>query len=171
MRNNSTHYKGAIAYRSPITGHHESIHIEVNIREPLLTPAINALARTLLLDPIRSGPIMHDIALNCIGMKEAFAEKFRAALTRREVAIRDFYDLDYAVQHLELDPDDASLVEMVRHKLAVPGNLPVDVTAERFAILKRQLETRLRTVLRDEEYRAFELDRAIQMVVAMSRQL
>lgn len=38
---------------------------------------------------------MKPVMLPCISKIEAFAEKFRAAMTRREVAIRDFYDIDH----------------------------------------------------------------------------
>ena len=49
----------------------------------------------------------------------------RRALSRREVAIRDFYDIDYAVRRLDLRPLEPVLIELVRQKLAVPGNDPV----------------------------------------------
>lgn len=41
---------------------------------------------------------------------EAMAEKLRAALSRRDVAIRDYYDVDHAVRRLRpvlRDPDFA----------------------------------------------------------------
>jgi predicted nucleotidyltransferase component of viral defense system len=165
---NSTQYNGAVGYESPTTGQQESILIEVSVREPLLMSAAKRQTKTVLLDPIGGGPMVPDIAVVCISMDEAMAEKFRAALSRRDVAIRDFYDLDYAVTHLDLDPADPRLIEMVRQKLAVPGNSPVDVGPERLADLKRQLNTRLRTVLRDKEFQVFDLDQAFRLVSAMA---
>jgi len=53
----------------------------------------------------------------------------------------------------------------------VPGNLPVDVGAQRLADLQRQLDTRLRTVLRETDFRTFDLDRAIRLVVTMAEKL
>ena len=38
------------------------------------------------------------ISVRSIDKIEALAEKFRAALSRREPAIRDFFDIDYAVR-------------------------------------------------------------------------
>jgi len=169
--NNSTQYNGAVGYESPTTGQPESILIEVSVREPLLMAAARAQTKTVLLDPIGGEAMVSDIAMDCIAMDEAMAEKFRAALSRRDVAIRDFYDLDYAVSHLDLDPADPRLIEMVRQKLAVPGNSPVDVGPERLADLKRQLNTRLRTVLRDKEFQAFDLDQAFRLVTAMAERL
>ena len=109
------------------------------------------------------------VDVDCIEMVEAMAEKFRAALSRQEVAIRDFYDLDYVVKHLGLDPYSNRMVDLVRRKLAVPGNLPVDIGEQRLADLKRQLETRLRTVLRATDFSAFDLDEAIRLVVNMAK--
>jgi len=169
--NNSTQYNGVVAYQSPTTGQRENILIEVSVREPLLIPATTASAKTLLLNPISGDIAIPDIEIDCIAMDEAMAEKFRAALSRKEVAIRDFYDLDYAVEHLKLDSGSDEMVELVRQKLSVPGNLPVDVGVNRLADLKRQLDTRLKTVLREAEFRRFDLDRAIRLVVDMADRL
>jgi len=99
---------------------------------------------------------------------EAFAEKFRAALSRREVTIRDFYDIDYAVRRLELRPQDPALIEMVRQKLAIPGNEPADVSENRLAVLRQQLESQLKPVLRSKDFAEFDLERAIRIVVEMA---
>ncbi len=169
--NNSTQYNGTVTYESPVTAQPENILVEVSVREPLLMSTIQGQTKTVLLDPIGGEPMAPDITMNCISMDEAMAEKFRAALSRRDVAIRDFYDLDYAVSHLDLDPSDPHLIEMVRKKLAVPGNSPVDVSPERLSSLRRQLNARLRMVLREKEFHAFNLDQAFQLVSTMAERL
>lgn len=169
--NSSTQYNGAVGYDSPATGQRETILIEVSVREPLLMPAKKAPAKTILLDPITGDAAVQPLAVNCIALTEAMAEKFRAALSRKDVAIRDFYDLDYAVEHLGLDPSDDQLMRMVCQKLAVPGNLPVDIGADRSAALRRQLDARLKQVLRDNEFQAFDLGRAISVVAAIVQRI
>lgn len=169
--NNSTQYNGAIGYQSPTTGQQETILIEISVREPLMLRPANAPAQTLLLDPIGGEAAVPALHISCITKQEAIAEKFRAALSRKDVAIRDFYDLDYAVQNIGLHPNAAEFVGLVRQKLDVPGNLAVDVSPARFAALRRQLDARLRTVLREKEFQAFDLDRAIGLVVAMAKQV
>jgi predicted nucleotidyltransferase component of viral defense system len=166
--NDSTQYNGAIGYNSPTTGLRETILVEVSVREPLLMRADAMPIRTLLLDPISGEAAVQPLQVNCIALTEAIAEKFRAALSRKDVAIRDFYDLHYAAEHLGLELSDVQLVEMVRQKLAVPGNLPVDVSKERLAALRRQVDARLKTVLRNNEFEAFDLDRAIGLVARMA---
>ena len=38
------------------------------------------------------------VTVRCVDKIEALAENFRVALSRREPAIRDFFDIDYAVR-------------------------------------------------------------------------
>lgn len=128
-------------------------------------------ANTILLDPISNQPLVAAIRPRCISLVEAFAEKFRAALSRREVAIRDFFDIDYAVRALGLQPNDEGLIKLVLTKLAVPGNEPVNVTAERLAILRQQDGAQLKPVLRELDFSAFDLDRAFGVVAAMAARL
>ena len=169
--NNSTQYNGTVEYESPTTGQPETILVEVSVREPLLIPVTKQQTRTLLLDPVGGEAMAPDIPANCIAMLEAVAEKFRAALSRRDVAIRDFYDLDYAISRLGLAPADPHLVDMVRQKLAVPGNPPVNLGPERLGDLRRQASTRLRTVLRAADFQAFDLDQALHHVTSMAERL
>lgn len=108
-------------------------------------------------------------SLPCISKIEAFAEKLRAALSRRDVAIRDFYDIDYAIRRLGIRLTDAELIRMVRQKLSVPGNDPMDVSDGRISSLRYQLDTQLKPVLRNKDYAEFDLERAIGAVIEMAR--
>jgi predicted nucleotidyltransferase component of viral defense system len=166
--NNSTQYLAQIGYVSPAAGIQESVKIEIGLREPLLLPASKGMAKTILLDPISGRPLLEPLSLSCISKIEAFAEKFRAALSRREVAVRDFFDLDYAVRKLGLRVDDVELMGLVRQKLAVRGNEPVDVSDRRLAELRRQVESQLRPVLRREDFAVFDVDRVFRLVADMA---
>ena len=99
------------------------------------------------------------------------AEKFRAALSRRDVAIRDFYDLDYAARTSSLNLKSPSFVDMLRRKLAIPDNPPVDVGSDRMAALRRQINTKLKPVLREKEFHAFDIERAISLVSDMATRI
>jgi len=166
--NNSSQYRAAVAYRSHVGADDGTIKIEVGLREPLLRPVLQARARTLLLDPISGGPLVPPAPTRAMSLEEAFAEKFRAALTRREPAIRDFYDIDYAVRRLDVRPHEPSFVKLVARKLAVPGNAAVDVSASRLRELRLQQEARLRPVLRPQDYAEFDLERAFEAVSGMA---
>jgi hypothetical protein len=166
--NNSTQYNAEIGYTSLASGREDTIKIEIGLREPLLLAVSNCLVRTLLLDPVSRSALLEPLALRCISKPEAFAEKFRAALSRREVAARDFFDLDYAVRKLGLQPDDAELIQLVRQKLTVVGNAPVDVSEGRLRELRQQAEPQLRPVLRPRDYAEFDLPRAFRLVADMA---
>jgi predicted nucleotidyltransferase component of viral defense system len=162
--NNSTQYIAVVGYPSLIRQQEETIKIEVGLREPLLTPVVKSPARTIVLDPVSGKSLVLPVSVRCISKAEAMAEKFRAALSRREAAIRDFFDIDYAVRRLDLHPHDTSFIQLIRHKLDVPGNDPVDVSRERLKTLRQQLEPRLKPVLRAKDFAEFDLDRAFKIV-------
>jgi predicted nucleotidyltransferase component of viral defense system len=169
--NRSTQYSAVVGYASLLGDREETIKIEAGLRETLLTPAINGAAKTLLLDPVSGQTLIQPFAVRCISREEAFAEKFRAALSRREAAIRDFFDIDYAVRRTGLRHQDARFVDLVKRKLAIPGNDPVDVSGDRLAALRRQLETELKPLLRANDFAGFDLERAFLTVTAMAANL
>lgn len=106
-----------------------------------------------------------------LALEEAYTEKIRAALTRREPAIRDFYDINYAVARLDLDLKDPYLIELVIKKLKVPDNDPIDISDSRKAELQTQLDTRLKPVLRRQDFEKFALDRAFELVAEMGSRI
>jgi predicted nucleotidyltransferase component of viral defense system len=169
--NNSTQYNAVIGYASLVGRQEETIKIEVALREPLLLDPLNDLAQTILLDPVSRKPLLKPLEVRCIAKMEAFAEKFRAALSRREVAVRDFFDLDYAVRRLGLQSETPELIDLVRRKLSVPGNEPVDVSANRLAALRQQVGPQLQPVLRREDFAEFDLERAFQTVATMAAKM
>jgi predicted nucleotidyltransferase component of viral defense system len=169
--NNSTQYNAVIGYASSMGEREETIKIEVGLREPLVLPLLVGEAKTLIRDPISGQALIPTKKVRCISQTEAFAEKFRAALTRQEVAVRDFFDLDYAVQTLGVNPFAVDLISLVRYKVNVPGNAPVDVSDSRLSALSRQLEPQLRSVLRTKDFSEFDLQRAFKLVVTMAEKI
>ena len=154
-----------------MTGQDESIKIEFSIREPILEPVERLPARTLLVDPFRQTAMVAPLEVPVLSCRETYAEKLRAALTRREPAIRDFYDIDHGVRSGRLNTDDRRLIDLVRRKLVVTGNDPIDVSDEKHAILKRQVQGQLYPVLRESDYTAFDLERAFGIVAQVAAAL
>jgi predicted nucleotidyltransferase component of viral defense system len=162
--NSSTQYAAEIRYESVLGTRPETIKVEIGLREPLLLPHDLAPAHTLLLDPFSGAERVPAFGVPCIASFEGMAEKLRAALTRRDPAIRDFYDVDHAIRAGRLDVTDRTLLGLVRSKLEVAGNAPVDVTPERLSALRRQIAAQLRPVLREPDFTAFDLDRAFAVI-------
>lgn len=169
--NESTQYNAVVGYESLLDSHLEPISIEVGLREPTLTDPHHGASKTMVLNPISGRPLVDAFTVSCLSYLETMAEKLRAALTRRDVAIRDFFDVDYAVRNRALDTRDRALLDLVRRKLQVPGTAPVDVSPDRVGQLRRQLEADLRPVLREQDFGQFDLARAVAIVDSVARQL
>jgi predicted nucleotidyltransferase component of viral defense system len=167
--NDSTQYSAVLRYSSLLARQEETIKVEVSLREPLLREPVEGAARTLLRDPISGSDAAPVLTVPCLSRDEAMAEKLRAALSRRDVAIRDFYDVDHAVRLLGLDVLEPGFIDLVRKKLAVPGNDPADVSLARLALIRPQLESQLRPVLRARDYAEF--DRAFATVAGLATAL
>lgn len=91
--NDSAQYSGVVTYRSVVSDEPQTILVDVSVREPALTPPATLSARTVLMDPISGQSAVPGLEVTCINALEAMAEKFRAALSRRDVAVRDFYEI------------------------------------------------------------------------------
>lgn len=169
--NNSTQYTAVLRYESLLRDVEGTIAFEVGLREPLLTPAVQGEAETLLLDPVSGSRLIPALNVLCLSREETMAEKLRAALCRRDAAIRDFYDIDHAVRRLGIRLDDPELIGLVGQKLAVPGNEPLNVSPARLGALRAQVETELMPVLRGADFSAFDLDRAFAIVAQVAARM
>lgn len=170
-RNESTQYVAVVRYRSVITGDWEKVKIEIALREPLFLPAVIRNARTLVRNVFTGQDLVPPFPVRVIDLTEALAEKTRAALARREAAIRDFFDLHYALENLKLRLDDPDFVKLLRQKLAVAGNERVQLTAERRGALEKQYHTELPTVLRTKDIEKFNLNRVWTALTALAEKL
>jgi hypothetical protein len=148
-----------------------SCEIEIGLREPLLTPIVEGQAQTALRHWVRGDALIETFPVRCLSYPEAMAEKLRAALCRREIAIRDFFDVDYAIRKSGFNPREDRLIELLRRKIEIPGNDSVNVSEDRMRQLLRQVEAQLRPVLRKQDFERFDLDRAIAAVREVARAL
>ncbi len=162
--NESKQYLATIGYRSLLAPRTETIDLEVGLREPILTPPESGQVRTMARHWARGDSLLETFAVRCLSYREAMAEKLRAALTRREPAIRDFFDIDHAVGVAGFDPGDPPLLRLLGAKLATGDAGAVDVSPERLDELRSQLDARLRPVLRGVDFDRFDLERAFGIV-------
>jgi predicted nucleotidyltransferase component of viral defense system len=169
--NASRQYIGSLEYDSVIVKKREKIKVEVGIREPLLSPSESRPASTIVVNPFNGQPLLQPFKVGAMTMKEAYAEKIRAAITRKEPAIRDFFDLLYAVRKRELNTRDPDFIRMVKAKIDVPGNEPLDLSEERKQELNRQLTGQLKPVLRRSDFEDFNLIEAFELVLNIAKAL
>ena len=170
--NTSSQYNATLSYESLLDGHLEPVRVEVGVREPNMTEAVQGAARTLLLDPLEGArPLVESWPVRVLSYQEAMAEKVRAALCRDEVAIRDFYDVDHAVRNTGLLPQDPGFLALLERKLAIPRTREPNLSADRLDQLARQLDAQLRPVLREQEFAQFDLVRAIDTLRVIAEAL
>jgi hypothetical protein len=77
------------------------------------------------------------------------AEKVRAALCRREAAIR-------------------ALLDLIRRTVAGPGNGPADTSPARLLSLRAQVAAELAPVVRPSDLASFDVDRAFATVSSVA---
>lgn len=169
--NKSTQYNGVYAYTSQITGQPDTIKVEVALREVLVDAAETRLAKTILIDPLTSGGAIVDVPVTVMSLRESYAEKIRAALSRREAAIRDLFDLDHAIIAGILDASEPELLALVKQKLLVNPGEPALVSDERFDAFRMQVETSLRPVLRSEAFARFDVERVFEWMRDLEQRL
>jgi hypothetical protein len=147
------------------------IKIEIGLREESIIDPIWQLTSTLLIDPFRESEVVPPFKTQCLTIDEVYAEKFRAALTRREPAIRDFYDIAYAENKLDINFGDDSFLVMVKKKLAIPSNEPIMISPLRKKQLKEQINTELKPVLRDEDLKQFDFEEVYILVEEIAKKI
>jgi predicted nucleotidyltransferase component of viral defense system len=168
--NGSRQYIAYVTYPSIfLTEEAARIKIEIGLREMPLMPPVRMKAKTLLINPFTRKPLVAEIDLTALTMQEAFSEKLRAALTRLEPAIRDFFDIDYLDSRKKLNVKDRKIFQLLVDKLKVPGNPSVNLSLARKDKLKVQVNTELKPVLRSSDFESFDLDRAFDIVARYER--
>jgi hypothetical protein len=79
------------------------------------------------------------------------------------------FDVDHAITAGRLDLTDSRLIQLLREKLSVSGNGPVDVSPEKRQTLRAQVATQLRPVLRAADFDRFDLGRAFALVANVAK--
>jgi predicted nucleotidyltransferase component of viral defense system len=169
--NLSTQYNATLVYHSLLAPAEETIQIEIGLREPTVAPTVQGAVHTMVMHWAGGDAFLAPFTTHCLSYREAMAEKLRAALSRREPTIRDFFDIDHAVRNTRFDIEDGELLRLLRAKLAVPGTPAPNVSTQRLDQLRGQMETHLRPVLRPREFEEFDLERAFAIVADAAARL
>ncbi len=164
-------YNAILEYESAITADHGTVKVQVSTREPIIESTVFCAGRTLLHDPVPRESPDPGLQLGVLSLREAYAEKVRAALTRDPPAIRDTFDLYYAVCKGHLDLSEPEFVDLVRHKLDVQGSTAIEMDHALRKSLEGQLETNLKPVLRSVDYASFDIERALAMAEKLARMI
>jgi len=144
--NESTQYNGIFGYDS-VTGPSNIIKFEIGFRgDMMLKPHYFGL-HTLLESSFLQKKLFPVIESLVLSKEEAFAEKIRAALTRRQPAIRDFFDVE-KIYLSGFDIFEESFIKLVNRKLSFDHSSNIDLNLEKRKILESQIITDLKPVLK-----------------------
>ncbi len=159
--NNSTQYVFNISYQSFITGKDENIKLEISLRQtPIENPVHNVITH-FYKDPFTGKDLIPKNKILTLTYNEAVAEKLKAAITRKEVVIRDYYDLWFILE-AKFDFKDKHFLSIFKKKLEeekyrvnYSNNFGLD--QKNIELLHKQIETELMPVIRVGE--SFDLDK------------
>ena len=160
-------YSAEVQYRSLVADANRSLKVDVGVREPVLQ-AKRMKAQTLVADAITQHPIVPLFEVIGLSLQEAYSEKMRAALSRREPAVRDLFDIQHALQN-KLVTDDM-ILHLTQHKLK-STNRVIDVSKEKKAALKAQMQTELRPVLRERDFNNFDFEQAWENICNFAKKI
>lgn len=158
--NNSTQYVFELFYPSIITNRREMVKLEVSLRQqPIQKPVTNTLHH-FFQDPFTGEDLMPKGSILSLTLVEAVAEKLKAAISRKGIAIRDFYDLWY-IHKSGFDFQASGFVTLFKKKLSFENykgsyhpNFGLD--QDQITTLRKQIDTDLLPVIQFEE--PFDLD-------------
>lgn len=162
--NNSTQYVFNISYPSFITGKDENIKLEISLRQmPVEKPVYNVINH-FYKDPFTKKDLIPQNKILSLTYNEAVAEKLKAAITRKEVAIRDYYDL-WFISEAKFDFKNRQFLSIFRKKLNeekyranYSNNFGLDQNS--IELLYQRIETELLPVIRKDE--SFNLDKVFE---------
>jgi len=108
------------------------------------------------MNPFSGQPLLPPFKVDVMTMQEAYAEKIRAAITRKKPAIRNFFEVFHAIHKRGLNTQDPDFLSKVKAKIDVPGNEPIDLSEERKQELNRPLEGQTKAGITSIRFRRFQ---------------
>ncbi|OGL92091.1 MAG: hypothetical protein A2879_05145 [Omnitrophica WOR_2 bacterium RIFCSPHIGHO2_01_FULL_49_10] len=114
--NNSTQYVFKISYPSFITGKDENIKLEISLRQTPIDKLVHNVITHFYKDPFTGEDLIPKNKILSLSFNEAVAEKLKAAITRKDVAIRDYYDL-WFISEAKFDFKDRHFLSVFKKKL------------------------------------------------------
>lgn len=171
--NNSTQYVFKVKYPSVLMVKDDMIKIEISLRQPPIEKPVNTEIKHFYQDPFTGEDLFPSGKVLSLSWKEAVAEKLKAAISRKDVAIRDYYDLWY-IAEFGFDFYDKNFIKLFKRKLADEGytgdykeNFGLGV--DKLSFLRKQIDNLLKPVIRSGEI--FDLDRVLDRFNVIMKKL
>ena len=162
--NNSTQYVFKIKYPSVLMAKDDVIKIEISLRQPLIDKPIYTEIKHFYQDPFTGEDLFPSGKVWSLSWHEAVAEKLKAAISRKDVAIRDYYDLWHIVE-FGFDFYDKKFIKLFKRKVTDEGytgdyKKDFGLSADKLSLLRKQVDGLLMPVIRAGE--EFDLDKVLE---------
>jgi len=105
-----------ITYNSMIDNSVQTIKLEISFRKKLINPTKMKAIKHEFIDALGEPILRKDVEIEVIDLTENFAEKFRALVIRKNVAIRDIYDI-YFILKKKIAKVDKALIDLILVKI------------------------------------------------------
>lgn len=171
--NNSTQYVFNISYPSFITGKDENIKLEISLRQTPVDKPVHNVITHFYKDPFPGDDLIPENKILSLTLDEAVAEKLKAAITRKDVAIRDYYDL-WFISETKFDFKGRHFLSIFKKKLEeekYKANYSHNfgLAQRSIELLYKQIETELIPVIRTGE--SFNLDKVFERFNGIMKKL
>lgn len=162
--NNSTQYAFKVKYPSVLTAKDDIIKIEISLRQPPIDKPINTEIKHFYQDPFTGEDLFPRGKILSLSWNEAVAEKLKAAISRKDVAIRDYYDL-WRIVELGFDFHSDKFIKLFKRKVTDEGyagdyKKDFGLSPNKLYLLRRQVDSDLIPVIRAGE--SFDLDKVFE---------
>ena len=105
-----------VFYNSIIDNSKQQIKIEISYRNKLKLKTNFRIIKHEFYDELNEPLLPINIKIESISLKENYAEKFRALVTRKNIALRDLYDIYYISKNKKALFDN-SLINLILKKI------------------------------------------------------
>ena len=161
---NSRHYIFKVKYPSIILNKDDAIKLEISLRQQPIEKPVNTEIKHFYQDPFTGEDLFPRGKVLSLSWKEVVAEKLKAAISRRDVAIRDYYDLWY-ISEFGFDFYDKIFIKLFKRKVTDEGyagdyKKNFGLTDENISLLHNQISGLLKPVIRTGE--EFDLDNVFE---------
>lgn len=162
--NNSTQYVFKVQYPSLVTAKNENIKIEISLRQHPLTQPVHKEIKHFYQDPFTGENLIPTEKVLSLSLNEAVAEKLKAAISRKVVAIRDYYDL-WHIDEYGFNFLDVKFIKLFKRKLSDESHKGdfrknFGLNEDQLLTLRKQVGLHLMPVIRAEEQ--FDLQKVIE---------
>ena len=162
--NNSTQYVFKVKYPSVVTAKDGTIKIEISLRQPPLDQPVHNVIKHFYQDPFSGENLFPFGKVLSLSLNEAVSEKLKVAISRKDAAIRDYYDL-WHIAESGFDFYHDKFIKLFKQKLSDEGytgdyRQDFGLSADKILFLRNQVDTHLSPVIRAGE--KFDLQKVLE---------